>query len=384
MKKYLKQNCFYSEETAGQTHGDSFLCHNNIPFACQTSQGFKWFGSLTNLSFRRSTEKSEKSSQSKSGAGAGSVSAHGIDCGTSNILTPVAETTVDDMDAMRPRTASYVRSSESYTHVGTLPRLLTRKRDKSNKGKAVEVMINTYSKLINFLFLSLVFMFMCDALSSLGGSNSSKKNKDKGSINRSQSQRPAGDKNCGPQKLTANSSKVNGDEAVGKADTGFNQDSLSDPKAQPEPAGGSTVTNTQNSFSKTTSGFEDVSPSCGSSAALQPDAHNNDVVTKVDADLNPEETSAPPLIQGNDQSQTHEDDGSESVSVSKPEVLAESREQSEGAKKGNQNSDSIYMWVLIRGGGGGSAVHFMLQFSPGLFGMHSNLGTSEALFQLAK
>uniref|UniRef100_A0A7N6AHW5 SH2 domain containing 3Ca n=1 Tax=Anabas testudineus TaxID=64144 RepID=A0A7N6AHW5_ANATE len=68
-------------------------------------KSFKWFGSLTNLSFRRSTEKSDsKSPQS-----------------------------------------NYVRSSESYTHVGTLPRLLMRKRDKTtkDKGEAVEVMINT-------------------------------------------------------------------------------------------------------------------------------------------------------------------------------------------------------------------------------------------------
>lgn len=64
----------------------------------------------------------------------------GPDCGSvaRAILAPVAETTVDDMGAMRPRTASYVRSSESYTHMGTLPRLLMKRRDKSNKGKAAE------------------------------------------------------------------------------------------------------------------------------------------------------------------------------------------------------------------------------------------------------
>uniref|UniRef100_A0A3Q1J1A1 SH2 domain containing 3Ca n=1 Tax=Anabas testudineus TaxID=64144 RepID=A0A3Q1J1A1_ANATE len=86
-----------------------------------------------------------KSPQSKSGAGVGREPAHDTDYRTTGILTPVAETTVDDMDAVRPRTASYVRSSESYTHVGTLPRLLMRKRDKTtkDKGEAVEVMINT-------------------------------------------------------------------------------------------------------------------------------------------------------------------------------------------------------------------------------------------------
>lgn len=113
------------------------------PFALLVKPpGFKWFGSLTNLSFRRSTEKSDsKSSPSKSAARLGNASAHGANSGATKILSPVAETTVDDIDGMRPRTASYVRSSESYTHVGTLPRLLMKKRDKSTKGKAVEVMI---------------------------------------------------------------------------------------------------------------------------------------------------------------------------------------------------------------------------------------------------
>lgn len=65
----------------------------------------------------------------------------GTDCDAG--LAPVPETTVDDMDAIRPRTASYVRSSESYSHMGTLPRLLMRKRDKSksNKGKEAEIII---------------------------------------------------------------------------------------------------------------------------------------------------------------------------------------------------------------------------------------------------
>lgn len=102
------------------------------------SEGFKWFGSLTNLSFRRSTEKSDsKASKSKSGDDGDCCAA------SSSTLSPVVEATVDDMGAMRPRTASYVRSSESYTHVGTLPRLLMRKKDKGNKGKAAEVMIDT-------------------------------------------------------------------------------------------------------------------------------------------------------------------------------------------------------------------------------------------------
>ncbi len=103
------------------------------------SQGFKWFGSLTNLSFRRSSDKSDsKSSQLKSAARVGCMPEDGCSDISAATLAPVAETTVDDMDAMRPRTASYVRSSESYTHMGTLPRLLMKRRDKSNKGKAVK------------------------------------------------------------------------------------------------------------------------------------------------------------------------------------------------------------------------------------------------------
>ncbi|XP_026195582.1 SH2 domain-containing protein 3C isoform X2 [Anabas testudineus] len=272
---------------------------------------FKWFGSLTNLSFRRSTEKSDsKSPQSKSGAGVGREPAHDTDYRTTGILTPVAETTVDDMDAVRPRTASYVRSSESYTHVGTLPRLLMRKRDKTTKDK--------------------------------GGPNSNKKGKDKGSINRSQSQRPAGNQKCGSPTLKANSFKENQDEAVVKADTGFNQDSLTRPKALPEAAGGNNITHIQNSSSETTSHREDVPPSGGSGSALKADTGIKEAVTKVEEHCSPEETSSPPLNLGNDQIQSHED-RSESVSVSKPEEPAGSRELSEGADKGNQSSQGIYI-----------------------------------------
>ncbi|XP_054896450.1 SH2 domain-containing protein 3C isoform X2 [Poeciliopsis prolifica] len=140
--------------------------------------GFKWFGSLTNISFRRSTDKSDsKASKSKTGDDG--------ECAASAKLSPVAETTLDDLGAMRPRTASYVRSSEDYTHVGTLPRLLMRKRDKSSK-----------------------------AISS-----SSKKTKEKSSINRSQNQRPAGDKKEVSQTLTvSNTSEV---KAEVTADTGL-------------------------------------------------------------------------------------------------------------------------------------------------------------------
>ncbi|KAM6986377.1 uncharacterized protein FYW47_014152 [Aplochiton taeniatus] len=123
---------------------------------------FKWFGSFSNLTFRRSSDKPDSrpgSSRSKDGRDPSPVE---------DPRGAPGETTMDDLGAMRPRTASYVRSSDDFSHVGTLPRLLTRKRDKSAKGPA-----------------------------------SQKKSKDKSRLSRSQSQRPAGDYVCSSPLLTA-------------------------------------------------------------------------------------------------------------------------------------------------------------------------------------
>ncbi|KAG8010642.1 hypothetical protein GBF38_009782, partial [Nibea albiflora] len=250
------------------------------------SQGFKWFGSLTNLSFRRNSEKSDSKTQQKSGAGAGSVPEDGTDCDA--VLDPVPETTVDDMDAIRPRTASYVRSSESYSHMGTLPRLLMRKRDKTKSSK--------------------------------GAPSSSKNSKDKSSISRSQSQRPAGDR--GAQRLK----------------TGLRKDSLPILRTQPEPIPKTRVTNTQDTTSTPTAVCKDESPSGGSTAALQPEQG----VPQEGADLNPEESASPPAGQEDDQTQTHEDDGLQSEPVSEPKKEEESTKLTKGANKRNQNSDSTY------------------------------------------
>ncbi|XP_026152625.1 SH2 domain-containing protein 3C isoform X2 [Mastacembelus armatus] len=261
----------------------------------------KWLGSLTNLSFRRSTEKSDsKSSQLKSGA----VPADDNDCGSasSNAVVSAGETTLDDMDAIRPRTASYVRSSDSYTHVGTLPRLLMRKRDKSTK-------------------------------------ESNKKSKDKSGISRSLSQRPAGDQEKRALKLTTISPKVVRDEAALKTDTVHSQDSLSDPKAKPADAAENNVTKTQTTpASEPTSACEDLSPSGDSSIALQPETCDKQGIAKAGADMNPEETSSPPFSHGNDRAQTLETDGLESG----PEEAAESRELTAGVGEEKQTSDSIY------------------------------------------
>ncbi|XP_055717975.1 SH2 domain-containing protein 3C-like isoform X1 [Salvelinus fontinalis] len=120
---------------------------------------FKWLGSLSNLSFRRGSS-SEKSPSKPDGGRALDV-----------VSSPdAAETSVDDMDMTRPRTSSYARSSDNYTHMGTLPRLLLRKRDKS--GNSVK-----------------------------GGT------KKGAGLGRSQSQRPAGDHVCSSPLLTALSSK---------------------------------------------------------------------------------------------------------------------------------------------------------------------------------
>ncbi|XP_062291159.1 SH2 domain-containing protein 3C [Scomber scombrus] len=248
--------------------------------------GFKWLGSLTNLSFRRSTEKSDSKS-SKSGAGA--EYEDGSDA--TGTMAPIVETTMDDMDTMRPRTASYVRSSENYSHMGTLPRLLMKKRDKSTKG----------------------------------GPSSSKKSKDKRSISRSQSQRPAGNKDCVPQRLTAVLSKVAEDKATVKADAGLKQDSLSEPKSQHEPA--SDITNPENTSSGPTSDREHVSPSSGSSTDKQD-------ITQAGADLTtdsrPEplkKESTPPLGQGNDQTRQEAEDNENqnSESISSPMEPAENQ-----------------------------------------------------------
>ncbi|XP_039856394.1 SH2 domain-containing protein 3C isoform X2 [Simochromis diagramma] len=238
---------------------------------------FKWFGSLTNLSFRRSTEKSpSKSSKSKSGAGAD-------DTDGCTVLTPVAEATVDDLGAMRPRTASYVRSSESYTHVGTLPRLLTRKKDKSAKG--------------------------CPS--------SSKKAKDK--INRSQSQRPAGDQSS----LRLKDAK--------EAEDAINTDTR--PYALLEPDSESKKPETSNVASGPTSSSVDLPPSDGCGAELQPKICDKQGVTEAGADSNPEkENSSPPLSKENDEA--HAGHGLE--------PKEESREATDGAETKNQESDSIY------------------------------------------
>lgn len=84
------------------------------------STGFKWLGSLSNLSFRRGSSSDKSPSKPDGGRSLDVVSS-----------PDVAETSVDDMDMTRPRTSSYARSSDNYTHMGTLPRLLLRKRDKS-------------------------------------------------------------------------------------------------------------------------------------------------------------------------------------------------------------------------------------------------------------
>ncbi|XP_034403173.1 SH2 domain-containing protein 3C isoform X2 [Cyclopterus lumpus] len=188
------------------------------------------------------------------------------------------------MGAMRPRTASYVRSSESYTHLGTLPRLLRRRRDKSSKG----------------------------------GPSSNKNSKDKSSIGRSQSQRPAGDQDRAPRRPT---SKDSGDEAGAKADTGLGKDSFTDPETQPEPTRETDVTSTLSAMPS----------SGGSSVALQPE-------TCDEQNLNPEETSSPPPSREEDESWTRENDELESGPASDPKVEAESRELTEG----NPHSDSIY------------------------------------------
>ncbi|XP_041826571.1 SH2 domain-containing protein 3C isoform X2 [Melanotaenia boesemani] len=261
---------------------------------------FKWFGSLTNLTFRRSTEKSDsKASKSKSTGGLRFVP--GDDCEDTPVanLSPVAETSVDDMEAMRPRTASYVRSSESYTHVGTLPRLLMRKRDKSSKG--------------------------CPS--------SSKKSKDKSRISRSQSQRPAGDQSHVTLTLKGTSFKVAEGDAAVTADsagavTTLTGESTTDSKTEPEPTGESDTQKPQNILPESTAASEDVWPSGGLGTALQTEEPVAFYSGSVD------ETSPASINQGRDE--TQEDGGLES------KLLFEEKDQAgiKELKDGEGTSDS--------------------------------------------
>ncbi|XP_030006383.1 SH2 domain-containing protein 3C isoform X2 [Sphaeramia orbicularis] len=264
--------------------------------------GLKWFGSLTNISFRRSTEKSDsKSSPLKSGEGAG----HAPGGGDPSVLAPVAEATVDDLGAMRPRTASYVRSSENYTHMGTLPRLLMRKRDKSK-----------------------------------GGSSSSKKSKDKYSISRSQSQRPAGDQDRCPPKVSVVSSRAAKDEAEIKYNAELEQDPRSDAKTKHEPTGESSALNTHTASSN--AAVEGVSPSGGSNSDLQPETWNKQRINQGSEHLNSESTTentSPQPIQSNVQTLSDGDIGLVSGSVSGPKEEAEDKEKRPDEE--NHGSDGV-------------------------------------------
>ncbi|KAM6944416.1 SH2 domain containing 3Cb [Lycodopsis pacificus] len=76
---------------------------------------FKWFGSLTNLSTRRTSEKINIKAAPKHDGSLG-----GAKC-------PAQEQSVDDMDACL-RSPGYACSSQMYTHVGTVPRSLSQKK----------------------------------------------------------------------------------------------------------------------------------------------------------------------------------------------------------------------------------------------------------------
>ncbi|CAB1318134.1 unnamed protein product [Coregonus sp. 'balchen'] len=131
------------------------------------STGLKWFGIFPNLSFRRSSLSDKSNSKSSSSEPDGALDM---------VSSPIAaETFVDDMDMMHPCTSSYARSSDNYTHMGTLPRFLLRKRDKSGSS----------------------------------GKRGTKKIKEKtgAGLSRSQSQRPAGDNVCSSPLLMALSSQ---------------------------------------------------------------------------------------------------------------------------------------------------------------------------------
>lgn len=169
--------------------------------------------------------------------------------------------------------------------------------------------------------------------------SSSKKSKDK-SISRSQSQRPAGDRDRDLLRAEAIASKAAKDKAEIKDDTGLNQASLSDDKTQLKPITETTATNTQNIASGTSGVCEDVSPSGGSSATLQPGACDKQEIAQAGGDSNPEESKSAPLTQEDGQTESYETDGVQS----RLEMVeaAQSKEFSERAPEGNNKSESIY------------------------------------------
>ncbi|CAN9504962.1 unnamed protein product [Ophioblennius macclurei] len=245
--------------------------------------GMKWFGSLTNLTFRRSTDKPPKA---KPGADAADDLEPPL--ATAASMGPLLETTVDDLEAMRPRTASYVRSSESYTHMGTLPRLLSRKKDKSNK--------------------------------------ESKKAKPNGGINRSQSQRPSQNQvSLKPRQI---SMKAENYKTACKTNTGSNPDPQSDPKSPPEPGNEENPANGPN----INAGSAIMSPSGGVNVELQ---------QEMQTDLNPElimkKKSSDQLMQEIDKTR-HEDQPLESGGEEKEESC--SKDLMEGAERENHASNS--------------------------------------------
>lgn len=155
-----------------------------------------------------------------------------------------------------------------------------------------------------------------------GCPSSSKKAKDK--INRSQSQRPAGDQ----------SSLILKDGTSKETEDVINCDAR--PKAQLEPDGESKKPETSNVASGLTSSSVDLPPSDGCDAELQPKICDKQGVTEAGADSNPEkENSSPPLSKENDEAHAGHD-------LESKESKEESREATDGAETGNQESESIY------------------------------------------
>ncbi|XP_045890222.1 SH2 domain containing 3Cb isoform X1 [Micropterus dolomieu] len=83
---------------------------------------FKWFGSLTNLSIRRPTEKAKIKAAQEHDGSLGSAKSAEVDH------------LVDDMEPCL-HSPSYARSNEMYTHVGTVPRSQKQKSCKGLKEK---------------------------------------------------------------------------------------------------------------------------------------------------------------------------------------------------------------------------------------------------------
>ncbi|KAG7219213.1 hypothetical protein INR49_019273 [Caranx melampygus] len=106
--------------TGGRRVSETYLKSSAASLTNQRRAGLKWFGSLTNLSTRRAPEKATVKETPK----------HDGSLGRAKPAVE-REQSVDDMESCL-HSPGYARSTDMYTHVGTVPR--SERQKKSCKG----------------------------------------------------------------------------------------------------------------------------------------------------------------------------------------------------------------------------------------------------------